>query len=42
MVVQVMDSYGLAQGQFKGWCIYGKELSGCTRFPKFSENYRNN
>ena len=41
MRVQGMDSTGLAQGQFKGWCKYSKELSGCTKFPKLPENYRN-
>ena len=35
-----MDSSGLAQGQFKGWYEYGKELSSCTKFPKFPEKYR--
>jgi hypothetical protein len=41
MGVQGMDSSGLAQGQFIGWCKYGQELSGSIKYPKFFENYRN-
>lgn len=41
MGVQGMDSSGLAQGQFKGWRKHGNKLSVCTKFPKFSKNYRN-